>query len=143
MEQVGQAVGVRLDMRCRHHVWGRHGSVQHGIQRQDGTYKCDWDAEAGVPCSTAGTSVVERLLVSKDAEGKPMTNESRQAEVRSPLMAVKPMPQQGQWVCFGPDRAFAYKLDTGGVIQFESTPNGCILTVELKAHQTTPANCKK
>ena len=25
-------------------------------------------------------------------------------------MAVKPMTQQGQWVCFGPDRAFAYKI---------------------------------
>ena len=37
-------------------------------------------------------------------------------------MAVKPMTQQGQWVCFGPDRAFAVKLVTGRAIPFESTP---------------------
>ena len=71
--------------------------------------------------------------MSKDAEGKLMTIESRQAEVRRPLMAVKPMTQQGQWVCFGPDRAFAYNIETGRVIPFESTPNGGNLTVELEA----------
>ena len=41
-----------------------------------------------------------------------MKVESRQAEVRMPLMVVKPMTQQGQWVCFGLDRAFAYKTET-------------------------------
>ena len=46
-------------------------------------------------------------------------------------MAVKPMTQQGQGVCFGPDRAFAYKIETGRVIP--STPNGWNLTVELEA----------
>ena len=79
-------------------------------------YRCHWDAEAGVQFSTAGKSVVwdggRRLLVSKDTEGKLITIESRQAEVRTPLMAVKPMTQQGQWICFGPDRAFAYKKGT-------------------------------
>ena len=87
--------------------------------------------------STAGKSVVwdegRRLLVSNDTEGKLVTIESRQAEVRRPLMAVKPMTQQGQWVCFGPDDAFAYKVETGRVIPFESTPNGCNLTAELEA----------
>ena len=62
-----------------------------------------------------------------------MTIESRQAEARRPLMAVKPMTQQGQWVCFGPDRSFPYKIETGRVIPFEGTPNGWNLTVELEA----------
>ena len=48
-------------------------------------------------------------------------------------MAVKPMTAQGQWVCFGPDRAFAYKIETGRVIQFESTPTGWNLTMEPEA----------
>ena len=62
-------------------------------------YRCHWGAEAGVQFSTAGKSVVwdedRRLLVSLDTEGKPMTIESRQAVVRRPLMAVKPMTQRG------------------------------------------------
>ena len=91
-------------------------------------YKCRWDVEAGVPCATAGKSVAwdegRRWLVTKDRESKPMTFESRQVEVRRPLMVVKPMTQQGQRVCFGLDRAFAYEMDTGRVIPFESTPNG-------------------
>ena len=41
------------------------------------------------------------LLVSKDTEGKLMTIESRQAEVRRTFMAVEPMTQEGQWVCLG------------------------------------------
>ena len=48
-------------------------------------------------------------------------------------MAVKPMTQQGQWVCFGSDRAFAYRIETGRVLPFESTPNGWNLTFELEA----------
>ena len=63
-------------------------------------YRCHWDAEAGVPYSTAGKSVVwdegRRLLVTKDTEGKPMTIKSRQAEVRRPLML--PKTHQGRWV---------------------------------------------
>ena len=43
------------------------------------------------------------------------------------------MTQQRQWFCFGPDRAFAYKTQTGRIITFESTPNGWNLTVELEA----------
>ena len=43
------------------------------------------------------------------------------------------MTQQGQWVCFGPDRTFASKIETGRVIPFESRPNGWNLTVELEA----------
>ena len=90
-----------------------------GIQQHEG---------AGVPYSTAEG---RRLLVFKDAEGKLM--ESRQAEARRLLMAVKPMAQQGQWVCVGLDRAFAYKIFAGRVVPFESTPNGWNLTVELEA----------
>ena len=62
-----------------------------------------------------------------------MTIESRQAEVRRHLMAVKTMTQQGQWVCFAPERAFAYKIDTGRVIPHESTLNGWNLAVDLEA----------
>ena len=72
-------------------------------------------------------------FVSKGTEGKPIIIDSRQAEERRPLMAVKPMTQQGQWVCFGPDRTFAYKIETGRILPFESTPNGWNLTVELEA----------
>ena len=61
--------------------------------RATGGYRCHWDAEAGVPDSTAGKSVVwdggRRLRLSKDTE--PMISESRTAEVRRQLMAVKPM----------------------------------------------------
>ena len=54
-------------------------------------------------------------------------------------MAVKQMTAQGQWVCFGPDRAFAYKIDTDRVIPFESTSTGWNLTVELEE----PENANK
>ena len=63
----------------------------------------------------------------------------RQATVRRPLLAVKPMTAQGQWVCFGPDRAFAYKIETGNVMPFESIPTGWNLTMELEA----PENANK
>ena len=122
------------------HVWNLHGSVQDsgtGKASSNARIQMSLDAEAGVQYSTVGKSVVwdegRCLLVSKDTEGKLMTIESRQAEVRRPLMAVKPMTQRGQWVCFGPDRAFAYKTETGRVIPFERTPNGWNLKVELEA----------
>ena len=109
---------------------------RQGILQHEGT-DVHWDAEARVPYSIAGQFVVwdkgRRLFVSKDTEGKPTTIEFRQAEVRRPLMVVKPMTQQGQWVSFGPGGAFAYTIDTGRVIPFESTPNGWNLTVELEA----------
>ena len=57
------------------------------------------DAEARVPYSTAGKSVVwnvgQRLLVSNDGDGKLTIIESRQADVRRLLMAVKPKTQRG------------------------------------------------
>ena len=101
------------------HVWNRHGSVQvSGAGKASSIARIQishWDAEAGVQCSTAGKSAVWNegrcLLVSKDAEGKLMTIESRQAQVRRPSMAAKPMAQQGHCVCFWPDRAFAYKIE--------------------------------
>ena len=43
------------------------------------------------------------------------------------------MAQQGQWVCFGRGRGFAYKIDTGRVIPPERTPNGWNLAAELEA----------
>ena len=73
------------------------------------------------------------MLVSKAAEGKLMTIESRLAEVQRPLMAVKHVTQHGQWVCFGPDRAFAIKIETGRVIPFQSTINGWNLPPEVEA----------
>ena len=69
-----------------------------------------------------------------------MIIESRQAEVRRPLVAVKPMTQQGHWGCFGSDRAFAYQIEIGRVIPLESTPNGWNLTVELKAPNDANSN---
>ena len=42
------------------------------------------------------------------------------------------MTQQGQRVCFEPDRAFANKMHTGSVILCESTP-AWNLTVKLEA----------
>ena len=43
------------------------------------------------------------------------------------------MTQQGQLVCFGTERAFANKMETGKVIPFEGTPKGWNFTVELEA----------
>ena len=120
---------------CRTVVPGNHPAARG--------YRVHWDSGAGVPYSTAGKSMVwdegRRLLVAKQATGEPITIESPQATVRRPLMAVKPMTAQGQWVCFGPDRAFAYKIETGRVIPFESTPTGWNLTMELEA----PENANK
>ena len=100
-------------------------------------YRVHSDSEKGAPYATAGKSLVwdegHRLLVAKQASGGPMTLSTRQAQVRRPLMAVKPMTKQGQWVCFGPDRAFAYRPETGRVIPFEPTPTGWNLTLELEA----------
>ena len=141
---VGQAVGVRSDKRCRQITCGIDTAAcrtavpaRHPATRG---YRCHWDAEAGVSCSTAGKSVgwVEgrRFFVSKDTEGKPMTIESRPAKVRRLVMAVKPKTPQGQWVCVG-------HIDTGSVIPYESTPNGWNFTVELEAPNTPAASCKK
>ena len=62
-----------------------------------------------------------------------MSVASRQAEVRRPLMAVKPMTQQGQRVCFDPGRAFANKIHTARGIPSETTPDAWNYTVELEA----------
>ena len=114
---------------CRTVVPGNHPAARG--------YRGHWDSGAGVPYSTAGKSMVwdegRRLLVAKQATGEPIMIESRQGTVRRPLMAVKPMTAQGQWVFFGPDRAFAYKIETGRVIPFEPTPTGWNLTMELEA----------
>ena len=64
-----------------------------------GRCRVHWDAEAGVPVTSAGKFVVwddgRRLLVPKDGECKPVVIESRQTEV-----AMKSMTQRGHWVCF-------------------------------------------
>ena len=141
IESVGQAASVRSDKRHRQITFGIDTAARRTVvpARHPATriYRCHWDTKAGVQHSTAGKSVVWHqgriLLVSKDTEGKLVTIESGQAEVRRPLMAVKPMTQQGQWVCFGLDRAFTFKIEIGKVIPFESAPNGWNLTVELEA----------
>ena len=122
-ESVGQAVGVRSDKRYRQTTFefdtAGLRTVVLARHHPTSVYRRHWDVEAGVPYSTAGKSVVwdegQRLRVSKDTQGKRMTIESRQAEVRRPLMIVKPTTRQGQWVCFGFDRAVAYTMDTGRV----------------------------
>ena len=99
IESVEQAVGVRSDRRCGQITFGIDTaacrtvvSARHPATRG---YRCHWDAEAGVQYSMAGRSAVwdegRRLLLSRDTESKLMTTESRQAEVRRPLMAVNPM----------------------------------------------------
>ena len=129
-ESVGQAVGVRSDKRCKQSTFGVDTTACTAVvpTRYPATrgYGCHWTTEAGVPYPIAGKYVVWE-------EGKPRTIESRQAEVSRSVMVVEPMTQQGQWSCFGPDRAFAYQIDTGRVIPFESTSNGWNLTVELEA----------
>ncbi len=62
-----------------------------------------------------------------------MTSDTRQAQVRSPLRAAKPVTKAGQWHWFGPDRAFAYDIETGRVTPLESTPAGWNLTLEIQA----------
>ena len=144
IESVLQAVGVRSERRCRQITFGIDTAACRTVvpARHPATpammgYKCHQDVESGVQYSTASKSVVWgeglRLTMSEDKEGKLMTIESRQAEVRRPLMAAKPMTPQGQWVCFGLDREFAYTIETGRIIPFESTPNGWNITVGCKA----------
>ena len=81
IESVAQAVGVRPEKGVGK---SRLESIRHCAepwcqQRHPATrgYRCHWDAEAGVPYSTAGKCVVwdegRRLLVSKDTEVKLMT----------------------------------------------------------------------
>ena len=142
VESVGQAVWSQIRQKVQtHHVWKRLGSVQdsvagkasqqHEVADVIGTrmLECRIRQQASLLNWLKG----RRLLVSTYTEGKLMTIESRQAEMRRALMAVKLMTQQGQRVCFGPDRAFAYKMETGRVIPFESTPNGWNFTVEHEA----------
>ena len=133
----GSQIGQKMQT---NRVWNRHGGVQDsGADKASSNARVQMSLGRGSrsTVSTAGKSVAwdegRRLLVCKDREGKLTTIESRQAEVRKRLMAVKPMTQQRQWVCFGPDRAFAYKIETGRVTPFESTPNGLNITVEIEA----------
>ena len=124
IESVGRQIRQKMET---NHVWNRHGSVQ-----DSGACKASSNTRVQMSLGHGSRSTVldgwqvycvdegRRLLVSKDTEGKLMTIESPQSEVRRLLMPVKPMTQQGQCVCFGPDRAFAYKMDSGRVIPFES-----------------------
>ena len=136
-----KAINVRTDQSNRKITFGvdtaARRTVVPGNHPAARGYRVHWDSGAGVPYSTAGKSMVwdegRRPLVAKQATGEPIMIESGQATVRRPLMAVKPMTAQGQWVCFGPDRAFAYKIETGRVIPFEPTPTGWNLTMELEA----------
>ena len=108
IESVGQAVGVGSDKSFRQTTYGvdtascrtvvpaRHPATTRWILVSLETRKLE------LPYSTAGKSGMRvDVCLSKDTEGKPITIESQEAEVRRSLMAVKPMTQQGQWVCFG------------------------------------------
>ena len=60
-EQVGQAVGVRSDRRCRQITFGIDIAACKTVvlaRHSNTRYRCHWDAEAGVQHSTAGKSVV-------------------------------------------------------------------------------------
>ena len=120
------------------HIWNRQGSVQDsGASKASSNTRIQMPLERGSRSTLLyGKSVMwdeGRLLVSKDAESRLTTIKSRQTQVKKPLIALKPTTPQGQWVCFGSDRAFAYTIETRRVIPFESTPNGWNLTVELEA----------
>ena len=137
IESVGQVVGLRLDRRCRQITFGIDTAACRTVvlarPRHPATrgYRCHRDAEAGVQYSTAGKSVVwdegRRWLVSKDTEGKLMTIESRQAEVRRPFFDGG----------FGPDRAFSFKFR-----DWQSL-DGWNLTVELEATHDANSNAIK
>ena len=93
IESVGQVVGASTDRRCRRITFEIETAACRTVVRARHPaargYRCHWDAEARLPCSTAGNSLVwcegRRLLVSHNAEGKLMTIESRQAMVRRPF----------------------------------------------------------
>ena len=94
------------------HVWSRHGSEQNIWCRQ------------GIQ-QHEGTDVTGKLKLcpkTQKANQRPLNLDKQRCEG------------------FGTDRAFAYKIEIGRVIPFESTPNGWNLTVELEA--PTDANSK-
>ena len=99
-------------------------------------YKTHWDSQAGTTYSTAGKSTVEdegmRLLVAKTPAG-PAALSTRKAKVRRPLMSVKDMTNKGQWVVFGPPGGFCYQPKLKRLVNFDNTPTGWDLTVELEA----------
>ena len=72
LESVGQAVGVRSDKKCRRITFGIDTTACRTLVRARDPatrwYRCHWDAEAGVPYSTAGKSVV--WDEAKDGEGQ-------------------------------------------------------------------------
>ena len=86
------------------------------------------DAEAGVPYSTAGKSVVldesRRLLVSKDGDNAWVIIESQHSEVRRLRMAVKPKTQRGQWSSVLCLVARSHAKNSCTVVPHQSTPNG-------------------
>ena len=106
IESVGARRGSQIRQKVQtNRVWNRHGSVQDSgagkaasntrVQMSLGrgswsTVLDDWqDCCVGRGSTFACVQRYRRQL---------MTSESRQPEVRRPLMAVKPMTQQGQWV---------------------------------------------
>ena len=86
------------------HVRNRHGSVEDG-----GASNASSNTRVQMSLGRGSRSAVldgwqvccagrgRRLLVPKDAEGQLMTIESRQAEARRPLMAVKPSVKHAVW----------------------------------------------
>ena len=108
---------------CRTVVPGNHPAARG--------CRVHWDPGAGVPYFTAGKSVVwdegRRLLVAKQATGEPVMIESRQATVRRPLMAVKPVTAQ----------------DWNLTIELEAPENAKQLTDNLKNVDKTTSNMAK
>ena len=84
IDSVGQAVGDRSDKRCRQITLGVDTAacrtVVPGKASGNTKVQMSLDAEAGEVAWDEG----RRLFVSKDTEGKPITIESRQAELRKP-----------------------------------------------------------
>ena len=53
-------------------------------------------------------------------------------------MAVKPLTEEGHWGCFGPDRAFGHKMETGREIHLRARPLDGTSQLSSK-HQMMPS----
>ena len=95
------------------------------------------DSLTGTEYTTAGTSTVKdegkRVLCAQGDGPEPLVIPSRKAPCRRPLLAVKDLTNKGQWVVFGPTKAFAYQPQGGRVTKFDNTPSGWNWTLKLDA----------
>ena len=98
-------------------------------------YRTHVDARVGTLYSTAGKTTIadegQKMLVESSKQGTSLIR-SRVADVRRALLSVKDMTNNGHFVVFGPDCAFAHKPKTGRTTHFESTTTGWDHTVMVE-----------